>query len=75
MNAIIYPLFIAGSQVKLLQQRPDWDRIIHKLLDALIDSGRRQAEPLREILLNMKMNSTATPDEMAAKMGLEIALL
>lgn len=77
MNAILYPLFVAGHQVQLLQhqQKPEWEEMIDRIFQDMVSCNRRQIEPIREILQVHKRDRSATPDQIAAKMGMEIALL
>lgn len=75
MNAALFPIFIAGCQVQLLKQHPEWDKQLFNIIDSMPDHESHQVLSLRDILLSLKAGSSLTPDELSAQKGLEIALL
>lgn len=75
MNSIFYPLFIAGCQVVRLETpRPDWEDIIKDIFE-ICSELKMQTGPLERILEIMKWKPEMSPDQIAADMGMEIALI
>ncbi|OQE02407.1 hypothetical protein PENSOL_c002G00584 [Penicillium solitum] len=72
MNAIVFPMFVAGSEVGILCHRPEWQQTIRKGL-----LGSHQCETLLSLLeeLWQKEEPNLNVHELARQKGLEMGLI
>lgn len=72
MNAIVFPMFVAGSEVGIMCHKPEWQQIIRKGL-----LGSHQCETLLSLLEELwkKEDPNLSVHELARQKRLEMGLI